>query len=214
MSDQLILLHGLWMRGIALAMLKHRFEQAGFEVDTFEYMSVAAPLERTLERVHQRLHKAPSAVHLVGHSLGGLLALQACRGDTTLPPGRIVCMGSPLNGSATAHRLAEAGGAWMLGHSKALLEKGLARWDGEREVGVIAGSKPVGLGAALGHIHGDHDGSVAVAETRLPGITDHCVVTASHSGLLFSNEAATQATRFLREGHFQQASAGQHTAVY
>lgn len=202
MSDHVILLHGLWMRGIALAMLKYRFESAGFEVDTFDYLSVAAPLERTLERLHQHLHKAPGVVHVVGHSLGGLLALQACRGDTALPPGRIVCMGSPLNGSATAHRLAEAGGAWMLGHSKALLEKGLMRWDGEREVGVIAGCKPVGLGAALGHIEGQHDGSVAVSETRLPGIRDHCVVTASHSGLLFSNEAAEQAIVFLREGHF------------
>lgn len=211
MSDQVILLHGLWMRGIALAVLKHRFEHAGFEVDTFDYLSVAAPLERTLERLRQRLHRAPGAVHVVGHSLGGLLALQACRGETALPPGRIVCLGSPLNGSATAQRLAEAGGAWMLGHSKALLEKGLVRWDGAREVGVIAGCKPVGLGAALGPIDGDHDGSVAVAETRLPGIADHCVVTASHSGLLFSNEAAEQAIRFLREGRFRHTAETGHT---
>ena len=205
MSDQVLLLHGLWMRGIALAMLRRRFEHEDFDVDVFEYMSVAAPLERTLARLRSRLRAAPGTVHVVGHSLGGLLALRACRTDEDLPPGRIVCMGSPLNGSAAAQRLAENGGAWMLGHSKGLLEQGLERWDGPREVGVIAGSKPVGLGAALGSIQGDHDGSVAVAETRLPGITDHCVVTASHSGLLFSAEAAAQAVHFLHQGRFRHA---------
>lgn len=207
MSDQVILLHGLWMRGIALAMLRRRFENEGYEVDVFDYLSVAAPLEKTLQRLRGRLGDAPGTVHVVGHSLGGLLALLACRADDGLPPGRIVCMGSPLNGSAAAQRLAEAGGAWLLGHSKALLEQGLERWDGRREVGVIAGCKPIGLGAALGQIKGEHDGSVAVAETRLPGITDHCVVTASHSGLLFSAEAAAQAVHFLHQGRFRHARA-------
>ena len=205
MSEQVILLHGLWMRGIALAMLRRRFENEGFDVDVFDYFSVAAPLEQTLTRLRRRLREAPAGVHLVGHSLGGLLALRACHAEPDLPPGRIVCMGSPLNGSASAQRLAENGGAWLLGHSKDLLEHGIKRWDGEREVGVIAGSKPVGLGAALGPIVGDHDGSVAVAETRLPGITDHCVVTASHSGLLFSAEAAMQAAHFLHHGRFRRA---------
>jgi hypothetical protein len=214
MSDHLILLHGLWMRGIALTMLKHRFEHEGFEVDTFDYMSVAAPFERSLERLRQRMRKLPGTVHVVGHSLGGLLALQACRGDVELPPGRIVCIGSPLNGSMTAHRLAEAGGSWLLGHSQLLLENGLKRWDGTRQVGVIAGCKPVGLGAALGQIEGAHDGSVAVAETRLPGISDHCVVTASHSGLIFSTEVAVQAVHFLRQGRFQpDVAEADHDAV-
>ncbi len=206
MSEQVILLHGLWMRGIALAMLRRRFEHAGLDVDVFDYMSVAAPLERTVQRLRGRLSEAPGTVHLVGHSLGGLLALRACHDAPDLPPGRIVCMGSPLNGSAAAQRLAEAGGAWLLGHSKGLLEQGLRRWDGPREVGVIAGSKPIGLGAALGHIEGEHDGSVSVEETRLPGISDHCVVTASHSGLIFSADAAAQAVQFLKHGHFLHAT--------
>ncbi len=211
MPENVILLHGLWMRGFALAMLRHRFTQAGFAVDVFDYLSVAAPLEHTLERLRERLHAAAGNVHLVGHSLGGLVALRACHGHDDLPEGRIVCMGSPLNGSAAAHRLAESGAAWMLGHSKALLEHGLSRWDGGRQVGVVAGCKPLGLGAALGSIEGAHDGSVAVAETRLPGITDHCVVPASHSGLLFSADAARQASHFLRWGRFDHGAGGAGT---
>ena len=49
---------------------------------------------------------------------------------------------------------------------------------------------------------GPSDGTVAVAETRLPGLADHCLVAASHTGLVFSRPAAGQAAAFLRHGRF------------
>ncbi|HEY8681887.1 MAG TPA: alpha/beta hydrolase, partial [Rhodanobacter sp.] len=61
---------------------------------------------------------------------------------------------------------------------------------------------PIGLGAVLTHIEGEHDGTVAVEETRLHGLTDHCMVDTNHTGLLFSQDVARQVARFLREGHF------------
>src|SRR5690349_24999634 len=95
MPDQIILLHGLWMRGFALGLLHKRMADAGFAVDRFDYMSVVSSQERIVERLHLRMQRhAPGPVHLVGHSLGGLLALQACREAAELPPGRIVCLGS------------------------------------------------------------------------------------------------------------------------
>jgi hypothetical protein len=93
--------------------------------------------------------------------------------------------------------------AAMLGRSAALLQHGVDRWTGGAEVGVVAGCVPHGLGALLAGFDGDHDGTVAVAETRLPGLADHVVIEASHSGLLFSAEAVDQAAAFLRTGHFQ-----------
>ena len=90
----------------------------------------------------------------------------------------------------------------LLGHNRSLLEQGLERWEGPREVGVIAGRLPLGLGAMLGQLAGEHDGTVAVEETRLPGVADHCVVEANHTGLLFSQEVARLVTAFLRHGHF------------
>lgn len=206
MPDHIILLHGLWMRGFALALLHRRMAEAGFEVDRFDYMSVVATQERIVERLHQRMQRhAPAPVHLVGHSLGGLLALKACRDAAGLPPGRIVCLGSPLKGSAAARGFAGFGhgGEALLGHNRELLEHGMERWEGPREVGMIAGRVPIGLGAMLAHMEGDHDGTVAVAETNLPGLADHCVIETTHTGLLLSVEAARQAAHFLREGRFQ-----------
>ncbi len=154
-------------------------------------------------RIDEIAQEAPQ-VHLVGHSLGGLLALRACADGVSLPPGRVVCLGSPLKGSAAARGFAGMGrgGEVLLGHNRELLEHGFDRWGGEREVGVVAGSLALGLGAMIGRFEGDNDGTVTVDETNLPGIADHCVIETNHTGLLFSVEAARQVTQFLQRGRF------------
>jgi len=209
--EHVILLHGLWMRGFALSMLHHRLMEAGFRVHRFDYLSVAASEQRILDRLHARIADLASetdTVHLVGHSLGGLLALRACSDATALPQGRIVCLGSPLRGSAAARGFARwgRGGEILLGHNRQLIEQGFERWDGAREVGMIAGRMPLGLGAVLGHFDGEHDGTVAVEETRLPGLADHCVVECSHTSLLFAPEVAQLVAGFLHVGHFPPPS--------
>jgi hypothetical protein len=130
--------------------------------------------------------------------------LRACDDAARLPTGRIVCLGSPLRGSVAARSFAGwgRGGEVLLGHNRELLERGLERWDGPREVGMIAGRTPLGLGAMLGNFVGDNDGTVAVDETRLPGLADHCVVETNHTGLLFSPEVAQLTAGFLHCGHF------------
>lgn len=203
MSERVLLLHGLWMRGAIMTVLRQRLQQAGFVVEYFEYSSASASLERSAELLRARMRELLAPVHLVGHSLGGLLALQACRDAPDLPGGRIVCLGSPLNGSMTARQLAGWGvGRWMVGRGRDRLARGVPAWDGSREVGVIAGSMRLGVGTVIAKFDGDHDGTVTVAETRLQGITDHCVVAASHTGLPFSAVAAEQVLAFLRDGRF------------
>jgi pimeloyl-ACP methyl ester carboxylesterase len=212
MTEHVILLHGLWMRGFALAMLHRRLIEQGFRVHRFDYMSVANSQERILARLLERMQflaEDAVSVHLVGHSLGGLLALQVCHEEGVLPAGRIVCLGSPLMGSAAARGFARwgRGSEVLLGHNRELLEKGFGQWSGPREVGMIAGRSPIGLGAVLANIEGEHDGTVAVEETRLPGLADHCVVDTSHTGLLFSADVAHHTGRFLRQGSFAKEAA-------
>ena len=58
--------------------------------------------------------------------------------------------------------------------------------------------------ATLVDLDGDHDGTVLVAETQLPGAKDHIVLHTSHTAMLFSTEVARQIVTFLREGKFQR----------
>lgn len=207
MNEHVVLLHGIWMRGFSLAALRRRLESAGYVSHVFEYASVARGPEPSIAHLIEHVDAlGAQRLHFVGHSLGGLVALQALRQAKKLPPGHVVCLGSPLNGSAAARSLARLpGGGWIMGKSLDLLRNGLDRWDGSRPVGAIAGRLPMGLGFVVGPLTLPNDGTVSVEETRLPGITDHCIVAATHTGLLFSEEAARQTIRFLRDARFEAA---------
>lgn len=204
MNPPVLLLHGIWNARAWVGPLAWRLRARGFSVDTFGYASVFGGPDVAVPQLLQRLQDS-GPVALVGHSLGGLVALEALRRQPDLPVSRVVCLGSPLRGSGTARTLAEHGWSLALGRSSELLLDGLPAWEGSAQVGLIAGSVPHGLGSLLGAIGDSSDGTVALDETRLPGLTDHCVVAASHSGLVFSPDAARQTAAFLRDGCFRPA---------
>ena len=205
-----MLVHGLWMRGLSMLALRQRLADAGFAVHGFEYASVAAGPRRAVDSLRGRMRalardRPDTRVHLVGHSLGGLVALQCVDAFADgLPPGRIVCLGTPLAGSAAARGLLEWPlGERVLGGSVTALLDGVPAWRGARDVGVVAGTLQHGLGAWFGHFDGAHDGTVAVPETRIDGLADHVVIDASHSGLIFSDAALVQAIAFMQDGRFR-----------
>jgi pimeloyl-ACP methyl ester carboxylesterase len=209
-QGHVILLHGIWMRGITLMPLARRLRQGGYTVETIDYASVFRGIGPAVDKLRERMHaREQGAVHLVGHSLGSLVALEATRGVRSLPKGRIVCIGPPLRGSAVARALtAFPGGRLLLGQSAEPLLAGVDAWKGARNVGVIAGRLPFGLGITLGPLVAPHDGTVSVEETRLAGISDHHTVAASHTGLLFSSEVADLTLAFLRDGCFAPSPRG------
>ncbi|MDP1696196.1 MAG: alpha/beta hydrolase [Xanthomonadaceae bacterium] len=205
MRVPVLLLHGLWMRGAALGLLSRRLRAAGFAVSTLNYPSVRGGPDAALPLLIDSLRAlGPGPVRIVAHSLGGLMALSALQAEPQLPVDRVLCLGSPLCGSAAAHGLSRwPGGQHLLGDSLGLLRTGVPAWQGTAQVAMIAGNLALGLGVLPGRLSRPHDGTVAVAETRLPGLAAHCVLPVSHSGLVFSRAVATQAAQFLRDGRFQ-----------
>lgn len=197
-----LLLHGLWMPPLAMRRFASQLRSAGWTTAILGYRSIVGSTEAAVGSVRELLRDGPPT-HIVAHSLGGLMALEAVRAEPSLPVARVVCLGTPLCGSGVAKQLSRhALTTLYLGRSAALLRSGCTTLPAGVEVGMIAGNRPRGLGALVARFEGAHDGTVAMDETRVPGLADHVIVDASHSGLLFSAEAARQAVGFLRGGRF------------
>lgn len=210
-TRSVVLLHGIWMPAAELLLFRrwldgdHRFESR-----LFGYPSVAATLDENADRLHSYLEQEGLLdTHLVGHSLGGVVALRMLSRYPAAANGRVVCLGSPLSGSRTAAFL--AGRKWgrtIIGRSlpQLVADQPASDWARavakRREIGIIAGTKPLGLGRILTRFDGPNDGTVAVSETMLDGARDHLCMPVNHTGMVLSRDVARQTTAFLTHGAF------------
>ena len=208
MPETVILLHGLWMPALVMDLLAMRLRRCGYRVHSFAYHSLAATLADNARQLAAFVREQDSTpIHLVGHSLGGLVILQALQVQPELVSGRIVLLGSPVNGSTVARRLQRSRSLrWLLGRSghHGLVGEGPA-WRGQLQLGVIAGERAMGIGQMIGGLAGDNDGTVAVAETQLEQASGSLRVNTTHTGLLVSREVADEVCHFLRDGHFSRS---------
>jgi len=207
-DETIILVHGLWMTGYEMSLLKRRLRSRGYTVDQFRYRMVTRDLQHNSDRLRDFIARQRTAkVHLIGHSLGGVLALQTLRKYPELQVDRVVCLGSPLVDSEAGRRVVKfRSGRAILGKTlpQALFDFPLVEWTGAQEVGVIAGTRSFGLGRIVGGVPFPNDGMVAVAETLLPGITDHVKVCSGHAALVLDPQVAVQAAWFIRHGKFRR----------
>jgi pimeloyl-ACP methyl ester carboxylesterase len=211
-STVVVYVHGLWQRGAESLCLRRRLAQH-LEADAraFSYPSVTGDAGENARNLAQALTAIRAdTLHLVGHSLGGLVILKAFEDEgleTRLPPGRIVLMGSPLGGSRAARNLAALPfGKTIMGRvvREELLTQRARRWQGVRPLGIIAGDLGFGVGLLTGRLGGPSDGTILIEETRLEGAADHVVLRVSHTGMLFAPAVARAAGVFLSTGRFRR----------
>ena len=215
MRTVVVYVHGLWQSGHEAVWLRRRLAQdLDADAPAFSYPSVAADATTNARALAQFLTAIRAdMLHLVGHSLGGLVILKLfedAAAHVRLPPGRIVLLGSPLRGSRTALNLARLPfGRTIMGSSvgEELLERRERRWNDSRDLGVIVGDLGFGLGRLVGTLDGPSDGTILVEETLLEGAADRVVLRVSHTGMLFSALVAKQAGAFLRTGRFSRGPA-------
>ena len=210
MKEAVVLVHGVWSNGVDLWRLRFLLKRAGYDCHIFNYHVWQAPPERLAEKLFDKIRDIDAdVVHYLGHSFGGIILLHlfhkhpfAAKGKRD---GRIVLLGSPVNGSVVGKRLSRtAATRWVLGHS---IDSGglfgdVPEWKGWQDIGVIAGTMPFGIGLLAGGPELPHDGTVSLEETRLTGATDFIALPVSHSGMLMSTEVAGNVITFLRSGRF------------
>ena len=203
MREAVMLLHGLWLNRLAMQFLASRLQGVGYSAHSFGYPSMDKGLAENAADLARAIIALPEQrVHLVGHSLGGLVILRYLQDATDGRLGRAVLLGSPVAGSQAGARVAAHElGRPLLGRSAAIWESPQT-WTLRGEVGMIAGSDQFGLAKLFVSLPGDNDGVVTIEETRIPGLADHIVLPVSHSGMLFSGDVADQTANFLRQGKF------------
>jgi pimeloyl-ACP methyl ester carboxylesterase len=198
-----VLAHGLWVPALVMTPLAARLAQAGFRCHLFSYHGRERPLDAHAERL-ARFAREVGPAHFAGHSLGGLVVLQALEQHRSVAVGNVLLLGSPVRGNFAGRRLAQHGwGRWFLGASESLWREGrAARWTRPEPLGVLAGTTPVGLGRLFGALPGANDGVVRVEETEVDGMRERIVLPVAHSTMLVSARVAAQAVSFLKDARF------------
>jgi len=192
-------------------LIKRRLERKhGMHVHLFSYPSVRGTLDENAAALTNYIRvSGADEVHIIGHSLGGVLALRMYANNPGFLPGRVVCLGSPLSGSRAANFMNEF--EWtkdIIGKSvpDAIIHQTANDWashvSNERDVGVIAGTVSLGLTRLMVNFEEENDGLISVSETRIAGVTDHLTSPVSHIGMLVSANVVDQSAAFIKNGSF------------
>lgn len=193
-----VLIHGMGRSALSMSPLSRALKRAGFDTRKWSYWSFAGDIQQHADRLRaelSRLDQDPDVnrFHLVGHSLGGIVARAALVSEIPDKLGRVVMLAPPNRGSKMASRFAPWLGG-LVGPLKDLTE------DPESAVNRLA--RPEGV--EIGIIAGSWDSKVPVESTHLEGETDHLVVRGFHTFLMNQTQVQDQVVYFLRNGRFNR----------
>ena len=214
--EKTFLAHGLWMSGYACLYWRQAVREAGLNPILFSYPTAWNHMDQNADRLFKAVKRHSTSadrVNFVGHSMGGMVILHMLRrhgaqfGQNGLPQlGRVVVCGSPINGSHVAQTIIRQ---WpVLGHA---LGRSIIDWPGisrdelpqSLELGVLAGTRNLGLGRVIKTLPQPSDGTVSLSETELQGgETDRIRMNMGHAEMLVAPAASRQIVHFLQNGRF------------
>lgn len=206
MPERVVLVPGLWMVRVTMLPLAWRMRDAGFQPAIFPYHTVRDELHEQAGQLVEFIKQIyGERVHLVGHSLGGRVILEALRQYVDSRIGRVVLLGSPVRGSIAGRSFGRTAlGRKMIGRTAPLWEaQSRPKVPDGIEVGVIAGQLPLGFGRLFADIPLPHDGVVSLEETKLEGSRDTVCLRINHLGMIYSSPVARQICAFLHNGRFE-----------
>jgi hypothetical protein len=207
-DSKVILIHGLGRFKGSMENLALAFRNKMFDVVNFSYLSLAIDISEAAKKLNEVVCMNASgkkSVHLVSHSLGGIVVRRMMKlfGDEKI--GAVVMIAPPNNGSSLAKHV--TGIANILGPAgRELADKDYI--DSicaipEQDLCIIAGTRwddptniPFMLFASDKILSRPHDGTVSLEEASLPGATVH-LVEASHTWIPSHPDTLSISTEFV-----------------
>ncbi len=198
-----VLLHGLWRGMGAMEPMARHLHDQGFHTINLPYPSSRLALPELVDRLRPLIlsHCAGRPPHFVTHSLGGILVRCLLQDWGGPPPGRVVMLAPPNQGSTVVDRLHDRPFGRLLGPTGRALTT--------RQVQAEIPPLPPGVECAviMGRrslipffrrwLAADNDGIVAVDDGRLAGSEEFHVVDADHTFIAGLPEVRRLVANFL-----------------
>ena len=212
-------LHGLARGHGSMAHLGRGLRAAGLDTVSRTYPSRRHSIRYLAEEVAEWLVAEADGrpVSAVTHSMGGVIVRHLQ--DPRIQWQRIVMLAPPNQGSQLAAALVKNPVfRWYYGPAGAELASG-ATWPAPpAPFAVIAGTRALALSNPTSWTFGrrfgratPNDGTVAVAETRLPGMAAYAEVDATHTWIMNDPTVQALVLAYLRDGAFPDARGDRHS---
>ena len=212
-----MLLHGLGRSSRSMKPLESALLAQGYQVWNASYPSTREPIEALAETAVSRgvefcdAQKAQT-LHVVTHSLGGILIRHYLQLRELPALHRIVMLAPPNHGSEVADQLrdwwlfkwAMGPAGQQLGTGVDSVPKQLAPIAAEVEVGIIAGQRSSDPWFSR-WFSGVNDGKVSVDSTQLAEMADFRVVDQGHTHIMRGQEVIRHVLHFLETGQFDES---------
>lgn len=211
-KECVVLVHGLWRSGFAMRSIASNLEDNGYQTVSVDYPSTQSKIPELVQgylltSYEECKQTGAKKIHLVSHSMGGILIRQFLQ-NHSLPKGSKVVMLSPPNqGSELSEKFGSSWWyQWVVGPAGVSLSN--------TQQGIIskldAIDEPVGIIAAYrdwsvwpnSWLPQPNDGTVSVESMKLAEMDDFILVNSGHAMMRFSDLVQSQIRQFLAVGEF------------
>lgn len=211
-AETVLLIHGFYKDGSDMANLKHNLISLGYNVALCDLPAKFHSLERCSSILAQNVYellakRGEEKIHLVGHSMGGLV-IRHLLGNNWFPSiGRCVFIATPNKGTRLVDILQYT--CWpifrVLKPMGSLTTKNASKLPPltniSKEIGIIAGNKS---DLILSHfLPGENDGRVEVESCKINGMKDFIILNYGHKDIHYQMEVAELIDSFLQHGYFK-----------
>lgn len=195
------LVHGFLANTLMLSALARRLRHRGYLTNTWGYWNMQCSILVHAERFAHQLRALDAdpridRVHVVGHSMGGIIGRAALDRSRPAKLGRFVMLAPPNRGSFVARAAASTVGRLL----RPVAELSTAPDS-------FVNQLPMPEGVDVGVIAAEYDALIDEESTRLDAPHAHMTLPTWHTGLLFRQETADLVAGFLETGTFPKETA-------